>query len=92
MYTVDELNRLRQAYVAATGITLSRLGTRAANNDRLFLRLANGFGCTAETAERASWWFPRNWPEEAQWPKGIKRPRHSKRALTAGRGRPAEPG
>ncbi|HSR76409.1 MAG TPA: hypothetical protein VLN57_07460 [Xanthobacteraceae bacterium] len=93
MYTVDELKQLAQAYIDATGITRSRLGTRAANNDRLFMRLANGFGCTAETAERASWWFARNWPEEAEWPKSIKRPRHGKRVLTAA-ARPAgrEPG
>jgi hypothetical protein len=46
----------------------STLGTRAAGNDKLFLRLFQGFDCTLRTALRASIWFDDNWPADAPWP------------------------
>jgi len=91
MYTTADLRKLARAYVAGTGTTLSRLGTRAANNDRLFTRLSQGFSCRLDIAERASWWFNANWPETVPWPKDVERrevpqPTPHKRRVAAGAG------
>ena len=73
MYTVAELVELARTYVAATGITFSRLSKLAANNNRLFERLSEGYDCHSEMAERASAWFDEHWPSDLDWPKGITR-------------------
>jgi hypothetical protein len=73
MYTTAELVELATTYVAATGVTFSRLSKLAANNNRLFERLSEGFDCHADMAERASAWFDENWPEDLAWPKGVTR-------------------
>lgn len=73
MYTVAELVLLARAYIAATGTSASTLGQKAANNDRVFNRLFEGYDCRAETAERASAWFNEhdgNW-----WPIQVQRRR-----------------
>lgn len=71
MYTVSELVLLARAYIAATGISASRLGILAAAHDRLFIRLFEGYDCRADMVERASRWFdaqydPSWWPEEVE--------------------------
>lgn len=70
MYTVAELVLLARAYLAATGMAQSTLGKLAAGNDRLFIRLFEGFDCRADNAERASAWFNANagdwWPKEVE--------------------------
>lgn len=70
MYTTAELVLLARAYLAHTGMPPSNLGKLAADNDRLFIRLFEGFDCRADTAERASAWFNAHagewWPEEVR--------------------------
>jgi hypothetical protein len=59
--------------MAATGTTTSRLSKLAANNNRLFERLGEGFDCHADMVERASAFFDQHWPPEVPWPKGVAR-------------------
>lgn len=73
MYTVSELLDLARTYMAATGTTASRLSKLAANNNRLFERLSEGYDCHADMCERASGWFDKNWPGDLEWPKSVKR-------------------
>lgn len=73
MYTASELVELAHTYMAATGWTASRLSKQAANNNRLFERLAEGFDCHSDMCERASAWFDENWPPELDWPKSVTR-------------------
>jgi len=73
MYTVGELLELAHTYMAATGMTASRLSKLAANNNRLFERLGEGFDCHADMVERASAWFDEHWPDDLKWPKGVTR-------------------
>ena len=75
MYTVSELLELAHAYMAGTGIKASRLSKLAANNNRLFERLGEGFDCHADMVERASQWFDEHWPDNLDWPKSVMRRR-----------------
>jgi hypothetical protein len=87
MYTTAQLTRLAQVYIEGTGVAVSRLGTRAANNDRLFTRLFQGMGCRLDVAERAAWFFNVNWPRDVAWPcdverRSIPQPQPRRRRLT----------
>lgn len=73
MYTVAEIVELARTYMAATGVTASRLSKLAANNNRLIERLSEGFDCHADMVERASAWFDANWPDELPWPSSVTR-------------------
>lgn len=68
MYGPDQLRRLAAAYCAATGNTLSQLGRNAIGNNTIFVRLAQGYGCNARSAEKLSLWLRKNWPEGLAWP------------------------
>lgn len=59
--------------MAQTGMTASRLSIIAADHNRLFERLLEGYECRTDIAERASLWFDGNWPEEIPWPKTVRR-------------------
>jgi hypothetical protein len=74
MYDPRQLLALAQAYCAATGMSLARLGSRAAGNRVMFKRLADGCGCNVSTAQRAWLWLGENWPADSPWPAAI--PRH----------------
>ena len=74
-FSADQLRELAVAYCAATGISLSLLGERAAGNYRMFVRLADGYGCTLDCAERATRWFLDNWPKGTPWPASVPKPR-----------------
>jgi hypothetical protein len=89
MYSRRELVILAKAYLAATGMAASTLGTRAAGNDRLFIRLLEGRDCKASSAEAASLWFEQNWPagDLLRWPVEVRRLR-----LVAANRRHDEPG
>ena len=72
MYTVSELCELARHYMAHTGMTASRLSILAAQHNRLFERLLEGYDCRATFAERASRWFDNHWPDDLPWPKTVK--------------------
>jgi hypothetical protein len=75
-FSAQQLCTLAEAYCAATGEPLSTLSERVTEktNNKLFGRLADGFSCTLDNAERASVWFAKNWPEGVSWPRGVPAP------------------
>lgn len=78
MLTADQIVTLARAYCAATGCTMSALGRRSVNNDKIFNRLAEGHGANVLAVERAYHWLDRNWPRASPWPPGLPRPRKGK--------------
>lgn len=74
MFSTADLTLLACAYCAGTGVFPSRLGAIACANNLLFIRLMEGKGCRASTAERASRWFIENWPPNVPWPDSIPVP------------------
>lgn len=70
-FTIVQLRVLAETFCAATGQTLHAISTAATSNPKLFPRLIEGYGCTAENAERASAWFAANWPAGVPWPDGV---------------------
>lgn len=77
IYRPHELVILADAYCKATGKHKTALIGELGVNDKLFRRLAAGLGCHSDTLIQASTWFITNWPDEAEWPAQIKRPRPS---------------
>lgn len=74
MLTADQIVTLARAYCAATGSTMSALGRRSVNNDKIFNRLSEGHGANVLAVERAYHWLHKNWPEATPWPNGLPRP------------------
>lgn len=75
MYTTSELCILATAYMRATGWSAWRLSCEAANHNRLFERLFEGYDCTAGICERVSDWFDSHWPDGTSWPESVERRR-----------------
>jgi hypothetical protein len=72
MYSTAELVRLANVYIDWAGISISRMGELAADNDKLFHRLMSGLDCYASSAERASRFFDRHWPAKVAWPADVR--------------------
>lgn len=62
-------------------LKLSTVSTYAAGDGKFFARIENGAGCTIKTANRIVQWFYDNWPEDLAWPKGIARPKPTKKKV-----------
>ncbi len=76
MMTADQLLKLARIYAKATGLSLTTVGARAIkNNDKIFVRLEQGRGCSSRSIERAGKWFAVNWPDGVDWPADIPAPR-----------------
>ncbi len=76
MLSADQLLILAIAYQEATGAHLrhiSQLATQT-KNDKTFLRLQEGKGCSTRTINQAARWFVANWPEGLAWPSGVPAP------------------
>lgn len=71
VFTMSQLLSLASAYSAATGVEFKTLGSRAADNWKLFTRLAEGNGCSAKGAEAATAWFINAWPDSVPWPENV---------------------
>lgn len=74
-FSTIQLLALADAYCAATGDTLHALSGRVSDKDnhKLFGRLKEGRGCSAEYLERASLWFVEHWPADVAWPETVPR-------------------
>lgn len=59
------------AFAAATGLSISTIGRRAANDWRFFPRLDDGSGFTAGKYDEVMRWFGDHWPAETAWPEGV---------------------
>jgi hypothetical protein len=71
---VAQVLQLAQAYAAAHGGSLRTVGLKAAGNNLLFVRLADGHGCNVHSIERAADWLVANWPDDVPWPENVPRP------------------
>lgn len=56
-------------------VTLSGISTRIFGDGKTFARIEAGGDLTTGNFERAMRWFSENWPEGAEWPKHINRPK-----------------
>ncbi len=71
--TEQDLINLAQRYAQATGTSLSRVGTLATQDHKFFRRLESS-SCSLKRANVAVRWFSDNWPANAAWPAGLRRP------------------
>jgi hypothetical protein len=68
----DQLLTLAYAYSEATGLALSTVAKRACgSNHHFFNRLAKGHGANSSSISRVTEWLAANWPDNAEWPKGV---------------------
>lgn len=83
VFTMAHLLVLARVYSEATGVELKTLGSRAADNWKLFTRLDEGRGCSAKGAESASRFFIESWPDQVSWPAGVPDLRSTERRRAA---------
>lgn len=69
-----QLLTLADAYCKARKLSRARVSTIVFNAGMALDRIASGKDLTTGSWERAMAWFSQNWPEGAEWPKGVKRP------------------
>lgn len=81
MFTAAQTLALANAFSAATGMSLYKVGLLACNNNKIFPRMAAGRGCHTGSLERAGTYFLDNWPAFAPWPDDV--PRHRRRRRKA---------
>lgn len=70
----SHLIAVADAYCAARRLSRARVSTIVFNAGAALDRIAAGKDITTGRWERAMAWFHQNWPEGAEWPRGIKRP------------------
>jgi hypothetical protein len=83
VFTMDHLRSLARVYSEATGVELKTLGSRAADNWKLFTRLDEGFGCSAKGAEASTRFFINAWPDLLPWPAEVPDLRPAERRQAA---------
>lgn len=72
---IRHLIQLANHYCAVTGKTRISVSKRVFNDGKVLDRLAIGKDITIGRFERAMRWFSDNWPEGAEWPDEVPRPR-----------------
>ncbi|GGC68383.1 hypothetical protein [Chelatococcus reniformis] len=71
----DDLRRCFLGYAQATGLKVTTVGRLAAKDGRFFTRLNDPeLSFTLKRYNRLLEWFSANWPEETNWPEGVRRP------------------
>lgn len=71
----DKLICVADAYATARGLSRSRVSTIVFNAGMALDRIASGRDLNTGNWERAMRWFSENWPEGAEWPVAVERPR-----------------
>jgi hypothetical protein len=71
----ENLRALGRAYLAKRPYAATTLWARATKEARFMDRLDSGKTFTVKTYDRAVQWFSDNWPEGAEWPKSVRRPK-----------------
>lgn len=74
MLSPADIILLARTYAAAEGVSLSTVGLRACNNNKVFQRLARGSGANVATLAAAERFFRAEWPAGAAWPDSIPNP------------------
>lgn len=72
---IRHLIEVASCYCVATGKTQIAVSKRVFNDGKVLNNLADGKDITIGRFERAMRWFSENWPEGADWPETIERPR-----------------
>lgn len=75
MTGIDRLLALANAYATAESIELSTVSWRVFGDTKKLAALVDGGDIQVKRYERALVWFAENWPDGAQWPKVVSRPR-----------------
>ena len=71
----DQLITVADAYCSARKLSRSRVSTIVFNAGLTLDRIASGRDLATGNFERAMRWFSENWPEGAEWPRHVNRPK-----------------
>ena len=75
----ENLRTLSQAYLARRPYAATTLWARATKEARFMDRLEGGKTFTVRKYDRTVQWFSNNWPEGAEWPESVPRPKTTSR-------------
>lgn len=70
----NQLLKLASNYCLAVGLSKSRVSTQIFNDGKRLSLIEGGSDLTTKSFEKAVLWFSARWPENAEWPEGIRRP------------------
>lgn len=71
----EQLIVVADAYCVARQLSRARVSTIVFNAGSTLDRIVSGRDLNTGTFERAMRWFSDNWPEGADWPSDVARPR-----------------
>jgi len=74
MLTENELLLVIDAYAAATDASDKTISSRVFDDGKKLAALRDGKDISVRRANLALQWFSDNWPDDAEWPRGIVRP------------------
>lgn len=75
MSGIDQLILLARAYGTAEKIETSTVSWRVFGDTKKLDALLDGGDINVRRFERALRWFSDNWPEAAEWPEAVSRPK-----------------
>lgn len=74
MSQISDLLLVSDAFCAATGMGRKRLSTLMLQRGARLDELAGGGDLGTRTWAKAMRWLSDNWPDDVEWPEGVKRP------------------
>ncbi|TRD03819.1 hypothetical protein FJV76_14385 [Mesorhizobium sp. WSM4303] len=74
MTEIAHLLSLADRFIGATSIKEVTLSHRVFGDSKKLAAIRSGADITLGRFNGALEWFSTNWPDEAEWPKGIARP------------------
>lgn len=74
MNAIHSVLTLVDAYRSARGLSDARVSTLVFNDGGKVKSLRGGRDIGVRRAEQAIEWFAQNWPANAEWPLGVRRP------------------
>lgn len=74
----DALITLAELLAAHHGVTHFAISMRALGKGDFFKKLKDGGDCRTATAARVLAFFDAHWPDDLEWPLGIRRPSSAK--------------
>lgn len=75
-YRIDEFAIVARAFAAARGVSIARASHLIfQDGQKLGAILDKGADLTSRRLDTAIWWISDNWPDGADWPAGVARPR-----------------
>jgi hypothetical protein len=71
----SNLRALVTAFVAKSGISPTETWRKAARDGHFLARVESGGGFTVRNYDSIVQWFSDNWPDGAEWPSNVSRPK-----------------